>query len=103
MNHELIYSVQDSSEVDWDDLDEEIQTEITDLAATAFDDGIKADTPYLVREHVHSQLTENGIATDKEALELAGLGIDYSGPGRPSWIIVSPIPKSHVVRRLNPH
>ena len=56
MNRELIYSVQDSPEVDWDDLDEEIQTEITDLAATVFDYGITTATPYLP---AISSITEN--------------------------------------------
>ena len=76
--------------------------EITRLSSTAFYEGIKANTSLEVRIAMLEELREP-VTTKEEAMELTGLGVDYSGPGRPSWVIVSPIPKSDVVRRLRPH
>ena len=74
-----------------------------DAVIEAWNNGIKADTSLEVREALVEELRENGHLPNNEAVKFCGLGIDYSGPGRPQYIIVDPTPESDFERLLNPH
>ena len=77
--------------------------DLEDAITKAIDNGIKADTSLEVREALVEELRENGHLPNDEAVKFCGLGIDYSGPGRPQYIIVDPTPESDFERLLNPH
>jgi len=91
----------DQPVLDWDSLTHDEQ--ITELSSAAFYESIKADTPLEVRIEMLLNIREPNDISEEKCLELTGLGVDYSGPGRPSMVIVSPVPKADVLRRLDPH